>query len=72
MLFDIYQLVHSLTKAEKRYFQRSASLHVIGEKNNYLKLFEALNRQKKFDEQEIIKEFRGQHLYLLKRHLQKF
>ena len=71
MIFDIYQLVHSLTKAEKRYFQRSASVHTIGEKNNYLKLFETLNRQKKFDEQEIIKEFSGQHFYLLKRHLQK-
>ena len=70
MLFDTYQLVHSLTKAEKRYFQLSASLHVIGEKNNYLKLFEALNRQKKFDKTSISQEFKAQHLHLLKRHLQ--
>ena len=71
MIFDIFQLVHSLTKAEKRYFQRLASIHVIGEKNNYLKLFEVLNRQKQFNEPAIAKEFSGQHLYLLKRHLQK-
>lgn len=70
MLFDTYQMVHSLTKAEKRYFQRTASLHTIGDKNTYLKLFEALNRQKKFDETEIVNTFRG-NLYLLKRHLYK-
>ena len=71
MLSDIHELVHSLTKAEKRYFKRSASMHTIGEKNTYLKLFEALNSQKKFNEEEIAYKFRGQHLYLLKRHLQK-
>ena len=71
MLSDIYHLVQSLTKAEKRYFRGFASLHTIGEKNSYLKLFEILNRQKKFDEPVIRNLFRGQHLFLLKRHLQK-
>ena len=71
MLFDIYELVHSLTKAEKRYFQRAASAHVIGEKNNYLRLFEVLNQQKQLNEALITEQFRGQHLYLLKRHLQR-
>ncbi len=71
MLFDTYQLVHSLSKAEKRYFQCAASLHTIGEKNTYLKLFDALNRQKQFNEAEIQQEFRGQNFYLLKRHLYK-
>jgi hypothetical protein len=71
MLLDVFQLIHSLTKAEKRYFQQHASRHVIGEKNNYLKLFDALNRQGDFNEASIVMEFKGKHLYLLKRHLQK-
>ncbi len=71
MLNDTHQLVHSLTKAEKRYFRRSASLHTVGEKNTYLTLFDILNRQKYLDENEILDAFRERHLYLLKRHLHK-
>lgn len=69
MLKDIYQLVHVLNKAEKRYFQRYSTHHTLGEKNSYLKLFEALNGQKEFNEQEIQAAFKAQNLYLLKRHL---
>lgn len=71
MISDTFQLVHSLSKSEKRYFQRWAGLHTIGEKNNYLKLFEALAKQKQFNEEEIRSTFRGRHLSLLKRHLYK-
>lgn len=67
----MYELVHSLTKAEKRYFRHFASLHVIGEKNNYLRLFEVIGGQKQFDEASISAPFKGLNFYLLKRHLQK-
>ena len=70
MLSDLHILVHSLNKREKQYFQRFASRHVIGEKNNYLKLFEAIRDQKQLDEGALNGLFRGQNLYLLKRHLQ--
>lgn len=52
MLFD---LIKSLNNNEKRYFTLFASRHTIGEKNNYLKLFEAVSKQKIYDEKELIK-----------------
>lgn len=50
---DLFQLIKSLSGQEKRYFKIFASRHTIGEKNNYLKLFDAIDKQKKYDETEI-------------------
>ncbi len=50
---SLFQLIKSLTGQEKRYFKIFASRHTIGEKNNYLKLFDAIDKQVEYDETEI-------------------
>ncbi len=55
---DLFRLIHSLTKSEKRYFKIYASRHVIGRENNYLKLFSAIEQQKEYDEDALRKQFR--------------
>ncbi|TND07534.1 MAG: hypothetical protein FD123_3086 [Bacteroidetes bacterium] len=46
----LYELIKSLDKQEKRYFKIFASRHVIGGQNDYIKLFDALDRMKQYDE----------------------
>ena len=38
---NLFDIIHSLTASEKRYFRIFSSTHVIGSKNNYEKLFDA-------------------------------
>ena len=57
---DIHQLIHALSQSEKRYFRIFASLHVKGEQNNYLKLFDAISKQPVYDEAALVKAFAGQ------------
>ena len=40
---DLYKLIKSLTKTEKRYFSKFAEKHVIGDQNNYYKLFKVID-----------------------------
>lgn len=54
----LFQLIHSLTPAEKRFFKVFGSRHVIGEENNYLKLFDALAEQATYDEAALKERFR--------------
>ena len=56
---DLFQLIKSLTKSEKGYFKKINSIHIRGEKNNYMRLFEAIDRQEAFDEHKIILQFKG-------------
>ncbi|MFH1321034.1 MAG: hypothetical protein ABII90_10325 [Bacteroidota bacterium] len=56
----LFHLIRSLDQTEKSYFKKFASQHCSDEKPNYLKLFTAINKQKKFNEDEIIKQFSGQ------------
>ncbi len=71
---DLFQLIKSLTKSEKRYFKLFASLQK-GEKK-YLKLFNSIDKQVEYSEENIRKEFnhekfinhlpdRKNHLYYL-------
>jgi exonuclease VII small subunit len=68
---ELFDLVKSLTKSEKRYFKLSSSLQQ-GEKN-YLQLFDAIEVQKEYDEEAIKKMFKGttfiKHLPSEKNHL---
>lgn len=57
---DLFDLIRALTKSEKRYFKIYASRHVIGEQNNYIKLFDAIDRQQEYDEEAIRREFAGE------------
>lgn len=57
---DIFLLIQSLTSAEKRYFKVFSSMHVIGEQNNYVRLFDAINQMDVYDEERLRTTFRGE------------
>ncbi len=68
---ELFQLIKSLTKSEKRYFKLFSSLQS-GQKN-YMRLFDAIEEQKVYDEAAIKKQFEGEtfikHLPSEKNHL---
>ena len=70
---ELFNLIKSLTKSEKRFFKLNSSLQT-GEKN-YLKIFDYVEKQKKYDEEELKKHFKGEtfvkHLPSEKNHLYK-
>ncbi len=51
---SLHQLIHALTKNEKRYFKESSA------GQNYLKLFDAINAQEHYDEVALKKKFRAE------------
>lgn len=58
---DLFQLVKSLTKSEKGYFKKYAYKNISGEKssasgNDYLKLFDLLDRQTDYNEDKVLKK----------------
>ncbi len=57
---DLFDLIHSLKQTEKRYFKRFAQLHVKGEQNNYVRLFDAIEAQEEFDEAALLDQFAGE------------
>jgi hypothetical protein len=54
---ELHQLIQTMNMSEKRYFKIYSSRHVIGEKNNYIRLFNAIEKQKTYDEAAIKKTF---------------
>jgi hypothetical protein len=48
--FALFELISSLTMSEKRYFKLFSSRHVIGESNDYIHLFNAIDRQHIYSE----------------------
>lgn len=52
---ELFDLIKSLTKSEKRFFKLSSSLQE-GEKN-YLKIFDAIDKQTEYDEESIKDQF---------------
>lgn len=52
---ELFQLIKSLTKSEKRYFKLFASLY--GGEKNYLRLFDAIDQQRTYDEARIREAF---------------
>lgn len=56
----LFDLIHSLTKSEKRYFKLLSSRHTIGDENNYIILFDAIDKQPFYDEEKIFKMFKGE------------
>lgn len=51
----LHKFIQSLNTTEKRYFKLYASLHVKGEENDYMRLYDIIEKQKVYDEQ-IIKQ----------------
>ncbi len=54
----LHQLIKSLSAPEKGYIKKQAMLHVIGSQNKYIKIFDAIDKQKEYDEKEIIRKFK--------------
>ncbi|MGB1207083.1 MAG: hypothetical protein ACPG5B_15665 [Chitinophagales bacterium] len=71
MADKLFQLIHALSKSEKRYFNKFANMNRT--ESNLLKLFEAICKQKKYDEAAIKKKFTGEkfatQLFVTKKHL---
>lgn len=57
---DLFQLIKSMSKTEKGYFKKFASKHTIGEKNIYVKLFDAIDTLNEYDESIIKNKFKGE------------
>lgn len=69
---DIFQLIQSLTKSEKRYFKLFATRHY-DKDNQYLRLFEAIDAQLTYQESELVPLFSAKkspaHFAVLKKQL---
>ena len=50
---SLYQLIKSLKKSEKRYFRLSVDRGGNGEEKKYLRLFDSIDAQQQFDEENI-------------------
>ncbi len=57
---DLFQLIKSLTRQEKRYFKLYASRHAIEGQNKYVLLFDAIDQQTEYDEVAIRAKFKDQ------------
>ena len=56
----LFEVVKSMSKSEKRYFKLMSSRHTIGEENNYVRLFDFLDKQERYDEEVLFKAFKGE------------
>lgn len=54
----LHRLIHSLDRAEKRYFKVYTSRHLIGDHSNHQVLFDAIADQEEYDEAAILKKYR--------------
>ncbi|MEO8514243.1 MAG: hypothetical protein ABI543_11825 [Ignavibacteria bacterium] len=57
---DLFQLIKAMSKSEKGYFKKFASKHTIGEKNIYVKLFDAIDSKSEYSEEVIKAKFKGE------------
>lgn len=57
---SLFLLIKSLTATEKGYIKKQAGVHVVGDKNKYIKIFDAIDKQKEYDEASILKKFKGE------------
>jgi len=57
---SLFELIKSLSKSEKRYFKLLSSRHTIGEENNYVRLFDYIDKQEAYDENALFKEFKNE------------
>ena len=55
----LLELVKSLNPSEKRYFKIFASRHVMGDGNQYMKIFKALEQQEEYDEAVLLQAMEG-------------
>lgn len=56
----LFDLVQSMTKSEKRYFKLMSSRHTIGGENNYVRIFDYLDKRDSYNEKELFEHFNGE------------
>lgn len=56
---SLHLLINRLTKSEKRYFKVTAAQHQKEDGNIYFQLFDLIEKQKKYDEQQIRQSIKG-------------
>ncbi len=56
----LFELIKSLSRAEKRYFSIYAERHVIGAVNYYKRLFDVINKMDDYDEERARAAFQGE------------
>src|SRR6218665_350716 len=54
---DLFHLIKSLSSHEKGYIKKHSAVHVIGDQNNYIKIFDAIDRQGEYKEEALHKYF---------------
>ncbi|MGL4596541.1 MAG: hypothetical protein ACRCYO_03375 [Bacteroidia bacterium] len=54
----LHRLIHSLTKSEKRHFKLFSARHAPGETSNYVRLFDAIEVMKVYNEEKLLQQFR--------------
>lgn len=59
---SLHELIHSLSKSEKRYYKLYASRHVSSEDSTMLVLFNYIVRQPAYDEEALFRDFKGKAL----------
>jgi hypothetical protein len=57
---ELFQLIHSMSRSEKGYFQKFASGNTDSANKNYIRLFELINDQKEYDEEKIKTRFKNE------------
>lgn len=71
----LFELIHSMTPSEKRYFKVYASRHVLGDKNKYVILFDVINRMSDYDDAQLLRRLQNhkfvQYLPVAKNYLYK-
>ncbi len=58
----LYKLIRSMSGTEKGYFKKYAALHVIGKKNEYIRLFDLLASMSTYDESKLRKALEGERI----------
>ena len=56
----LFDLVNSMTKSEKRYFKLMSSRHTIGDENNYVRIFDYIDKQVEYNESQLFSHFNGE------------
>ena len=57
---ELFQLIRSLNKTEKGYFKKYSQLHSRGEETGYIRLFEAIDVMKEYDEDILREKLKGE------------
>lgn len=68
---ELFELIKSMTMSEKRYFKIYSSKHIIGGKNDYVYLFDAIDHQEDFDDDFLKKQSFVKNLSAEKNYLHK-